>query len=970
MPKSLEPQPPSSSIGLFQRLVAWHSRAPWQVHLSLAAFLLVFISSSILLTKGGAHAQLSPSVVITAPSDGSTISGTSVAMSASASGGTTTTALDLIFSDVSSTTISATSTDAGATWTATLDSTTFADGATTLFASSTIDGASVTSMVINLTIHNAPVVTITSPTDSSTVSGASVPLAATISAGVSTTASALNFVFSDTSGTTISATSTNGVSWTATLDSTSFQDGATTLIASSTINGTNVASTVINLTVNNAPTITLTAPANGATISGSNVLLSATTTNGLATAVEFDLGGVTSTQLDATNTTPDAPWTAHLDSTSFGDGALTIVASSTMNGVNVTSSLVSVNVSNNGGGGGSGGGIATVKILSPADGEVVTGTVRTVVQVVNGSATAVSVALVGNSGGSDLVEGPSGIWTDSQTADSAFFPAGPYSIVASAIINSAPVNSAISTFTTPSLSSLPPGIRMADVGSGNALFTYAALGAVVTGGEPDAPVTFTINGVPYNGGILNSQVSEIPNFPGIWEVNILSQDFPIGDLSIVANATIQGVAYQTSPLILHNRGIPQGKITQPIDCTQVAKGVVTLSSQAESDLGRLEYDIYYAFPNNQLPTDENFAETADPVILPAQYNAVHGTWDASWDTNSLGSGTYQISSIGKGSLNDGYFDFGHVSVGVGNPCYFLTPAGAQAPRFDFQSPLTNAVVSGTVPLVVSAPVAVKAGFDILANAGGTPFHLDATQTDATWIAQWDTTHAPNGSYTVTPSAETLAGVDFTGDAHVLNVVNVGGMMATSTAATSTLDMTISTDLTPPPALSFDPTATGTYSADIAFALNPSIDADLSIAAASSSPLCAPGSLIKLPNDRNPKTMADAIVYYCAQDGQRYIFPNAKTYFSWYSDFSSVTIVDLDTMNAIPVGGFVHYRPGSRMVKVPSDPKVYAVARGGALRWITSEAIAVQLYGADWNTKIDDLSDDLFASYQSGPPIGE
>ena len=53
-----------------------------------------------------------------------------------------------------------------------------------------------------------------------------------------------------------------------------------------------------------------------------------------------------------------------------------------------------------------------------------------------------------------------------------------------------------------------------------------------------------------------------------------------------------------------------------------------------------------------------------------------------------------------------------------------------------------------------------------------------------------------------------------------------------------------------------------------------------------------------------------------------------------------------------------------MVKVPSDPKVYAVAQGGVLRWISSEAVAVRLYGADWNKEIDDIPASLVAGGES------
>lgn len=110
------------------------------------------------------------------------------------------------------------------------------------------------------------------------------------------------------------------------------------------------------------------------------------------------------------------------------------------------------------------------------------------------------------------------------------------------------------------------------------------------------------------------------------------------------------------------------------------------------------------------------------------------------------------------------------------------------------------------------------------------------------------------------------------------------------------------------------------------------------------------------------------VYYSAENGKRYVFPNPKTYATWYGDFSGVQTITDGELAAMPLGGNVTYRPGVRMVKITTDPKVYAVDRGGALRWVTSEAVAAALYGPNWNTQIDDVSDALFVSYHQGVPI--
>ncbi len=117
------------------------------------------------------------------------------------------------------------------------------------------------------------------------------------------------------------------------------------------------------------------------------------------------------------------------------------------------------------------------------------------------------------------------------------------------------------------------------------------------------------------------------------------------------------------------------------------------------------------------------------------------------------------------------------------------------------------------------------------------------------------------------------------------------------------------------------------------------------------------------------------VYYMGEDGFRYVFPNEKTYATWYTDaetgeldFSSVKTISDAELAKIQMGGNVTYRPGSKMIKINSDPKTYFVNQGGTLQWVTDEATAVLLYGASWNTAIDDVLDGFFTNYTIGESL--
>lgn len=111
------------------------------------------------------------------------------------------------------------------------------------------------------------------------------------------------------------------------------------------------------------------------------------------------------------------------------------------------------------------------------------------------------------------------------------------------------------------------------------------------------------------------------------------------------------------------------------------------------------------------------------------------------------------------------------------------------------------------------------------------------------------------------------------------------------------------------------------------------------------------------------------VYWYANDGKRYPFPNAATYFSWFNSFDNVQEVsDFELQNITLANENVTYRPGAKLVKIQTSSRVYAVARNGVLRHVTSESVARDLYGSDWSLKVHDIPDVFFSNYTVGSPI--
>lgn len=112
------------------------------------------------------------------------------------------------------------------------------------------------------------------------------------------------------------------------------------------------------------------------------------------------------------------------------------------------------------------------------------------------------------------------------------------------------------------------------------------------------------------------------------------------------------------------------------------------------------------------------------------------------------------------------------------------------------------------------------------------------------------------------------------------------------------------------------------------------------------------------------------LYYIGEDGKRYVFPNSNIFFSWYDNFSKVVEVPLEDLYEYPLGGNARYKPGALLIKIQTDPKVYAVGGNGKLHWIKTEKIAKALYGNNWNKLIDDVPDSFFTNYEISTEVNE
>jgi hypothetical protein len=121
-----------------------------------------------------------------------------------------------------------------------------------------------------------------------------------------------------------------------------------------------------------------------------------------------------------------------------------------------------------------------------------------------------------------------------------------------------------------------------------------------------------------------------------------------------------------------------------------------------------------------------------------------------------------------------------------------------------------------------------------------------------------------------------------------------------------------------------------------------------------------------------KGLSYSTVYLIDSALVRHPFMDAQTYFSYYPNFTSVTTVTDATLPTLTLGSPMLPKPGVQLVKIQSDNKVFAVFASAdgktELRHVTSESLAVSMYGQSWSDYVIDVPSTLFPKFTIGLPI--
>src|SRR3989338_868665 len=126
------------------------------------------------------------------------------------------------------------------------------------------------------------------------------------------------------------------------------------------------------------------------------------------------------------------------------------------------------------------------------------------------------------------------------------------------------------------------------------------------------------------------------------------------------------------------------------------------------------------------------------------------------------------------------------------------------------------------------------------------------------------------------------------------------------------------------------------------------------------PTLQSGNLFKVENN--------SAVYIIDANLNRLYFPNSEIFYTWFDDFSEVIEIPNTCVDNYPIPDTtpygINYRPGSRLIKVKISPSVYVIEPNNTIRKITSEQIARDLYGDNWNSLVRDVSDAFWPNYKN------
>ncbi len=658
-------------------------------------------------------------------------------------------------------------------WTAKLDASVLVAGTYALGFSAVraVDGLTASSPQISLIVADqAPakyVITFVSPRSGSTVSGT-----VALTAGVNLAADSLTYVVTPVAGGGLvelksSFDGTNGT-WVGSWNTAEFPNGTYTVVPHAFHAAVMEVGDPVTLTVSNAappPTFTATVrtPASGSALKG--IVTFSSVTNLAATGLAYvvtDAGGAPVASLNAAPSNGSLQWDATWDTTAVSNGTYSLKATSIRTGAQAEAGPVSFTIANQ-----AASTLLTVLMAAPAKGAVVSGSVQVYAQT-SLAADSLSFTITQTFGSKHVTQlaaagGPTSWYA---AWDSSALEPGAYLIHATALKGTGTNVSDDVAFsvTAPSAGSPTPVSAAVNV-------TVPVSGATVAGqmslaARTDSAVDLAgfelRNAVAPDAAPVATVAASGADGGTSWTATMNTTAIPDGEYVVVAVVTRNGVKASSAAVPVHLKNLTSGQaavpsfeIRSPAPGASVS-GIVPFYASSSAAIDGLAFIL-------QGPT-----VPGSRMALPATGNAEKTAWTVNWNSGTVPDGSVSLSAVASKS--------GHESEGA--PRAFTVANGASAPvqppptatappaaattfKVTVVNPVTGQIYAGQVPLAaaVDGGTALNVRFTVGAASGGAVADIDAHFDSKTkrWVALWKPDAAATGTYVVTATAQNTRG---------------------------------------------------------------------------------------------------------------------------------------------------------------------------------------------------------------------
>ncbi len=675
-------------------------------------------SSTITVTVANSDTT-APSVSLTAPASGATVQGT-LPVTASASDNVGVAGVQFRL-DGANLGAEDTSSPYSVSW----NTVPVANGTHTLTAvARDAAGNTTTSTSVTVAVANAdttaPVISLTAPGSGWTVGG-TVGVTADASDNIGVVGVRFRL-----DGTDLGAEDT-ATPWTAAWDTRLVSNGPHTLTAvardaaGNTTTSASVTVTVANVDTS-APTVSLTAPASGATVQGTlSVTASATDNVGVA-GVQFMLDGAVLGPEDTTS-----PYSTSWNTLSAANGAHTLAAvARDAAGNTTTATSVTVTVAN------ADNTAPAIALTAPGSGWTVGGTVSVTADASDNVGVAgVQFRLDGAVLGPEDTTSPySTSWNTIPVTN------GAHTLTAVARDAAGNTTTASSvTVTVANADSIPPTVSLTAPAGGATVIGTVTVSALASDNITVAGVQFRLDGAN-----LGAEDTSSPYWVS-W--NTLTAANGTHTLTAVARDAAGNTTTATSVTVTVNNPdttAPTISLTAPGPGWTVG-GMVSVAAAATDDVGVAGVQF-----------------RLDGVNLGAEDTA--SPWTVAWNTLLVGNGSHTLTAVARDVAGNTTMS-SPVTVTVANP-------DTTAPTVSLTAPAPGATLIGTV--TVSATASDNVG------VAGVQFKLDgvnlgAEDVSSPWAVSWSTLSAPNGTHTLTAVARDPAGNITTSASVTVTVAN-------------------------------------------------------------------------------------------------------------------------------------------------------------------------------------------------------